>query len=112
MYVAQNAENPTVVPDGTHIATSVVCMLPTSRGSIRLADTDPHSAPLVDPNYMATEADRYVLREGMRKLYQVFRETDAGRAIIDSETVGDGVKAVSTEASDEDLDEKIRRHPQ
>ncbi|KAF3385781.1 Pyranose dehydrogenase 3 [Talaromyces pinophilus] len=111
MYVAQNAENPTLVPDGTHIMTSVICMLPTSRGSIKLADTNPHTAPLVDPNYMATEADRYILREGMRKLYQVFRETDAGRAIIDSETVGEGLKAVSAEIGDEDLDEKIRSHP-
>jgi choline dehydrogenase-like flavoprotein len=112
MYVALNAENPTVIPDGTHITTSVICMLPTSRGSIKLTDANPHSAPLVDPNYMSTEADRYTLREGMRKLYQVFRETDAGREIIDSETVGDGVKAVSLETSDEDLNEKIRRHPQ
>lgn len=67
MYVAQNTEDPTRVPDGTHIMTSVICMLPTSRGSIKLADTNPHTAPLVDPNYMATEADQYVLREGMRK---------------------------------------------
>src|SRR5438874_1310782 len=110
MYVAQNAENPTLIPDGTHITTSVICMLPTSRGSIKLEDTNPHSAPLVDPNYMATEADRYILRECMRKLYQVFQETDAGRAIIDSETVGDGLQAVSAEVSHEDLDEKIRRH--
>jgi choline dehydrogenase-like flavoprotein len=112
MYVAQNAENPAIIPDGTHITTSVICMLPTSRGSIKLADADPSSAPLIDPNYMATEADRYTLREGMRKLYQVFRETDAGREVVESETVGEGTKAVSPEASNEDLNEKIRRHPQ
>jgi hypothetical protein len=47
----------------------------------------------------------------MRKLCQVFRERDAGRAIIDSETVGNELKAVSAEISDEDLDEKIRSHP-
>lgn len=100
-----------LVPDGTHIMTSAICIVPISRDSIKLADTDPHTAPSVDPNYMAMEVDRYILREGMRKLYQVFRETDAGRAIIDSETVGNGLKAVSADISDENLDEKIRSHP-
>jgi hypothetical protein len=60
MNVAQNADNPTLIPDGTHIMTSVICMLPTSRGSIKLADTDPHTAPLVDPKYMTAEDDRYI----------------------------------------------------
>jgi choline dehydrogenase-like flavoprotein len=110
MYVAQNPADPTPVPDGTHITTAVIRMPPTSRGSIKLAESNPQSAALVDPNYMATETDRYILREGMRKLYHVFRQTEAGRAIIDSESVGDGVKAVSPEATDENLDEIIRRH--
>lgn len=75
-------------PRMTHITTSVIFMLPTSRGSIKLADSNPQSAALVDPNYMATETDRYILREGMRKLYHIFRQTEAaGRAIIDSKVL-------------------------
>jgi hypothetical protein len=34
LYMARNAENPVVIPDGTHLTTSTVCLLPTSRGSI------------------------------------------------------------------------------
>ncbi|KAE8395755.1 hypothetical protein BDV23DRAFT_178329 [Aspergillus alliaceus] len=58
-----NPQHPTVNMDGSHITTSVVCMLPTSRDSITLANPDPHSAPVIHPNYFATEADRYMLRK-------------------------------------------------
>jgi choline dehydrogenase-like flavoprotein len=112
VYLAWNPENPTIVPDGSHITSSVVCMLPTSRGSIRLADADPRSAPLVDPNYLATEADRYMLRQGLRKLYHVLRETDAGKAFIDSETTEHDAQPVSPESSDVELDALICRRLQ
>jgi choline dehydrogenase len=41
--------------------TMSVCNLrPTSRGTVRLASADPFAAPLIAPNYLATEDDRQV----------------------------------------------------
>ena len=109
LYQARKPENPVIVPDGTHITTSTICILPTSRGSIRLRDANPESAPLIDPNYLATETDRYVIREGLRKIHKVLRETEAGQEFIASEAVEDGGREVSSDSSDEELDDLIRR---
>ncbi|KAL1857305.1 hypothetical protein Plec18170_003424 [Paecilomyces lecythidis] len=109
MYLALNEGDPLIIPDGTHITTSTVCMLPTSRGSIRLKDPNPESLPLIDPNYLATETDRYVLREGLRKIYKVLRETEVGRELIVSETVEEGGRQVSSDSTDEELNNLIRR---
>ncbi|KAI7972321.1 hypothetical protein EIK77_003392 [Talaromyces pinophilus] len=109
MYLALNEGDPLIVPDGTHITTSTMCMLPTSRGSIRLKDANPESLPLIDPNYLATETDWYVLREGLRKVYEVLRETEVGRELIVSEAIEQGGRQVSSESTDEELNDLIRR---
>ena len=41
-------------------------MRPESRGTVRLHSADPADAPLIDPNYLATERDRYEMREGLK----------------------------------------------
>jgi choline dehydrogenase len=47
--------------------TASVCNLnPTSRGTVRIADADPNSAPLIAPNYLATEEDRQVAADSLR----------------------------------------------
>lgn len=44
-----------------------VCVLrPKSRGRVWLADVDPHSAPLVDPNFLGAAEDLQVLVEGFK----------------------------------------------
>jgi hypothetical protein len=58
MYLTRRQEKPAIVPDGTHITTSTICISLTSRGSIRLRDADPESASLIYMNYLATETDR------------------------------------------------------
>ncbi|KAF2269526.1 FAD/NAD(P)-binding domain-containing protein [Lojkania enalia] len=52
--------------DGTAIMAFSIGFLPTSRGSIALKSTNPEDAPSIDPNYYATETDRYVAREEWR----------------------------------------------
>lgn len=43
------------------------CQLrPESRGTITLASNDPFHAPLIDPNYLATEEDRRAMREAVK----------------------------------------------
>lgn len=41
-------------------------MRPTSRGTVRLASGDPGDAPLIDPNYLATDHDWQVMRQGLK----------------------------------------------
>jgi choline dehydrogenase-like flavoprotein len=47
--------------------TVAACNLrPTSRGTIGLRSTDPADAPVIDPNYLATEEDRRVAADAIR----------------------------------------------
>ncbi len=41
-------------------------MRPESRGTVRLASNNPDDALLIDPNYLATDHDRFVMREGLK----------------------------------------------
>ena len=56
-----------------------------SRGTLRLASADAAAAPLIDPNYLATEVDRVELREAFRLARETlaqpaFTRFDAGEA--------------------------------
>ncbi len=43
------------------------CQLrPESRGTVDLATSDPFDAPLIDPNYLATEEDRRIMRDSVK----------------------------------------------
>jgi len=44
---------------------------PKSRGSVSLANDDPHSAPLIDPNFLAEEADLRALITGGKLAYEI-----------------------------------------
>jgi choline dehydrogenase len=47
--------------------TASVCNLrPTSRGHVRVASRDPRQAPVIQPNYLSTEADRTVAAQSIR----------------------------------------------
>jgi choline dehydrogenase len=50
---------------------------PESRGTLRLASADPTAAPLIDPGYLAAQADRDLLLEGIK----LIRETMANRLV-------------------------------
>ena len=44
---------------------SVCNLRPTSRGSVHIVSPDPVDAPVIDPNYLATEADRRVAADAL-----------------------------------------------
>ncbi|KAJ5901286.1 glucose dehydrogenase [Penicillium tannophilum] len=81
--------------DGTHIASAVLGIVPTSRGSITLASADPRDAPLIDPNYYATEVDRAALRAG-------------GQDIVVEEVPRPGLGPLSASSTDAEVDEAIK----
>ena len=51
------------------------CQLrPESRGTVGLKSADPFDDPRIDPNYLATETDRLVMREGLKIIRDVLRQ--------------------------------------
>ncbi|KAJ5768881.1 glucose dehydrogenase [Penicillium odoratum] len=94
--------------DGTYIASAVLGIVPTSRGSITLSSADPSAAPLVDPNYYATEVDRAALRAGVRQVTHLLRDTPEGREIVVEETPRPGLGPLSASSTDAELDEAIK----
>lgn len=93
--------------DGTLIGTGVLALLPTSRGVITLADTSPASLPIVDPQYLATEAGRASMRAGIRAVVKAM-ETPAGKSMVVSEQPAPGVEPLTSSASDTDLDARVQ----
>ena len=76
-------------------------MRPESRGRISLKSADPFEYPAIAPNYLATEGDRRVIREGVRLTREIVSQP-AMRPYCGAE-VRPGAQAVS----DQDLDTKI-----
>ncbi len=55
--------------------TALVCQLrPESRGEIRLRSDDPAAPPIIRANYLATETDRRVMREGYKTVRKIFAQ--------------------------------------
>ncbi|KAF4625318.1 hypothetical protein G7Y89_g12849 [Cudoniella acicularis] len=107
IYAAASADPP--IPfDGTHISSSVVGLLPTSRGSVTISSNNPHDDPVIDPNYYATEHDKYVMRSGLKLVGKMLLETQEGLNIVTQEAVPDGLKPLSSILNDEDLDARVR----
>ena len=110
VYVGANATNPTIPMDGSHITSTVVGLLPTSRGTVTLQSNDPTASPHIDPNYYATEADRYVMRHALKRIMEVLLDTKEGKAMVESETFREGRTKLSSTSSDAELDEQIREY--
>ena len=93
--------------DGTHISTTAVLFLPTSRGTVTLASSNPEADPVVDPRYYSTEADRHLLRSALRQMMQVM-ETAEMQAVIECETPPPGLPRLSSRSSDAEIDARVR----
>lgn len=63
------------VPSGNGCTLNVYQTRPRSRGTIRLRDGNPSSAPLVDPNYLADPYDVECLAEGVRIGQEIMQQS-------------------------------------
>lgn len=81
------------------------CQLrPESKGTIGLRSADPFDTPMIDPNYLATEEDRRVLREGMKIMRDVVGQNALKPYRGPEMSPGESVK------TDAEIDEFIRKN--
>jgi choline dehydrogenase len=67
------------------------CLLtPESRGSVRLASSDPTAKPVIRHNYYAAEADMPRMIAGMRRLLEIVGQPALADFCVDPFTVPDG----------------------
>ncbi|OKL64464.1 hypothetical protein UA08_00992 [Talaromyces atroroseus] len=95
-----------LVPDGTVIATPTVLLLPTSRGKLALADTNPLSNPILDAHYLQTETDREAMRTGVRLCLKIM-ETEAAREIVEGEIPPPGYPTISSTSTNAEIDRRV-----
>ena len=94
--------------DGTLITTIALNHLPTTRGTITLASTDPAVSPIIDHNHLDTEADRYRHRLLIRTI-QKLMDTPSGKEMVIEEVVPEGLKPVSAGSTNEEVDARARQ---
>jgi choline dehydrogenase-like flavoprotein len=94
--------------DGTAIMSYYMACLPTSRGRIALGSAEPTAPPVIDPNYYATEADRFVMRHGWRVLSRLMLNTPEGRDLVADEIRPEGHECLTSDASDAEIDARIK----
>lgn len=56
---------------GYGVTLNVYLVRPESRGTMRIASADPLQAPLIDPNYLATDYDLEATVEGLRQMREI-----------------------------------------
>ncbi|KAL4915508.1 glucose dehydrogenase [Aspergillus aurantiobrunneus] len=95
--------------DGRHISTAVLLMTPTARGQITLANTDPASAPVIDPNYCSKEVDRAIIRDGIRRVAKLLQGTPEGKDMVEHEVPRPGSERTMPDSTDEKIDKNLRR---
>lgn len=97
--------------DGSKVSISGILILPTSRGSIKLASANITDSPLINPNYLSTAVDRYIAREGIRQeiAFAGSNTTVLGRDILNGEATPAGFDTpYSVDSTDEYIDARIR----
>jgi choline dehydrogenase-like flavoprotein len=97
--------------DGSRVAISGIFIMPTSRGSITLASSNITDSPLIDPNYLSTAVDRYIVREGIRQeiAFAGSNATVLGRETLNGEVTPTGFnESYSIDSTDDYIDARIR----
>ncbi|KAK7756424.1 hypothetical protein SLS62_001650 [Diatrype stigma] len=107
---------PGIPVDGTHVATSTMLLLPTSRGAVSIRSASPDVPPRIEPNYLSTALDRGTLVHAARQTLKAMLATGPMSSIVEGETPpsgegldGYGLTPLTADASDGEIEERIRR---
>lgn len=94
--------------DGTHVTSSVINLLPTSRGTVTLTSASAADPPSINPNCHATAVDHAILNHGARRVMQALLDTESGKACIEAEVPPPGLPALSSQSDDKSIHERIK----
>ncbi|KAJ0352818.1 hypothetical protein COL154_003622 [Colletotrichum chrysophilum] len=102
--------NPSLPSNYTYLTTANVGLLPTSRGSVTIASRNPETPPLIDPNFFASEVDRFVWRDSIRRMIRMMigGESTLSRGIVEAEAPPAELKALTVDSTDEEIEARIR----
>lgn len=94
----------------SYLTTGNVAFLPTSRGHVSIGSSDPSESPLIDPGFLASEVDRFVWRDGIRRMIRLMTSGDTalGQGVVAAEATPSGLPALTMSSTDGDIDERIR----
>lgn len=93
------------LPTGYGCTLNSYFLRPRSRGSVRIASSDPSAAPLIDPNYVADEYDLKMSAEGLRQMREMMAQRSMAR-LVKKELLAGG-RTLKTEA---DHIQYVREH--
>ncbi len=92
-------------PKGHGCTLNTYHLRPRSRGTVKLASSNPTDAPLIDPNYLADDYDLEISVEGLRQCREMMAQPALARYITKEVYPG-----YDTIKSDDDLIEYARTH--
>ncbi|CAF9904235.1 MAG: hypothetical protein HETSPECPRED_003456 [Heterodermia speciosa] len=99
--------HPAVPADGTHVSTSVMLTLPSSRGSVTLPK-NPEDPPVINPGYFTTALDRLALIHGVRRMLQLMLGTKAMQSYVEAEVPPPSLPTLDPSSSDSEIENRIR----
>ncbi|EXF72998.1 GMC oxidoreductase [Colletotrichum fioriniae PJ7] len=96
-----------VSADGSAVLMISVVFINSARGSVTIQSADIKDAPLIDPNFLGTNVDRYAARETIRRNIKLLTSDDTvlGREVIAGELAAEPLTLNST---DEQIDARVR----
>jgi choline dehydrogenase len=89
--------------DRSGITFELVVLRPKSRGWVRLADSDPTSMPLINPNFMGEEEDLTAAVESVHAIRKVMSQESLAAVIEEEKEPGPGIR------SDSEISEYVKR---
>jgi len=95
--------SPLVPPYQDGFACRAALLRPESRGELKLRSADPRAAPIIRQNFLATEKDWKVLRQGLRMVREIGRQKSLQPFAAAETAPGEG------NWSDEALDAHVRK---
>lgn len=93
------------LPTGYGCTLNSYFLRPRSRGSVRIASSDPAAAPLIDPNYVSDEYDLRMSAEGLRQMREMMAQRSMTKLVKKELLAGD--RTLKTEA---DHIQYVREH--
>ncbi|KAK1222763.1 hypothetical protein PQX77_014372 [Marasmius sp. AFHP31] len=100
-FVFANGYRGTPPATGNYFTISTVVATPSSRGSIRLASSDPFAAPIIDPNFLSNDFDMYIMKYAIQAARR-FAAANAWKGYI--------VQPFTNATTDQEIDFFIRNN--